>query len=332
MGTADRSRARHHDRHLVIEVVRRRQDDLVARVRHRQHRVHERLVAARGHQHAARRPHLNPVLARELRLQKVDQRGKTLDRTVSMVACRAAEPACGLDRLRRRSVRHDSLAERNGARGLGNPASDDRNDRSLNRRQPKGLAMNGVHGISIPPRHVRRPTGHRYVSKQSAVTGRQSAVAVGSRSRQSQSAVAVGSRSRQSQSVGSRSPQSAVAVSSRSRQSRRQSAVSSPVGSDNGSLIPDPDPYPYGRLTTKMPARTRRPPKICGWGDGLAKQRHGKDGGGRHLSEQPDGRDRCGQLAERVGKGQVGANVRPAQAPPPALTQAPSFGEKRPLV
>ena len=121
--------------------------------------------------------------------------------------------------------------------GLGNPASDDRNDRSLNGRQPKGLAMSGVHGHqhTAPPRSAPNRT-QICLKTVGSQGGRLSAVPVGSPSRQSQSRSAVRGRHPQSD----------------------------PGQRITRSPIPDPDPYPCGRLTTKMPARARRPPKICG--------------------------------------------------------------------
>ena len=88
----------------MIEVVRHRQDDLVAGIGDREHGVHERLVAARGHEDAALRPDRDAVLARELGLDRLDERGQPLDRPVSMVGQRC-----------RRTVRAASIASRGGS-------------------------------------------------------------------------------------------------------------------------------------------------------------------------------------------------------------------------
>ncbi len=107
----DRLGAGHHDRHLVIEVVRRRQDDLVARIGDREHRVHERLIAASGHQQPALRPHLDPVLGGQLGLERRHQRGQPFDRAVAMIVERRPEALRGRHRLRRRAIRNHPLTE-----------------------------------------------------------------------------------------------------------------------------------------------------------------------------------------------------------------------------
>ncbi len=86
------------DRHLVIEVVRHREDHLVAGIGDREHRVHEREVAAGGDDHAAAGPDADAVLARELVFERVDERRQAFDRTVAVIVERrrriGAPPRC----------------------------------------------------------------------------------------------------------------------------------------------------------------------------------------------------------------------------------------------
>ena len=147
----DRASARDDDRHLVVEVVRRRQDHLVARIGHREDGVHEREVAAGRHHHAARSADPYAVFPRELVLDGPDERGQPFDRTVPMVRQRIAKSPRRLDRFRGRPVRHDTLPQRDRAGRLGYPAADDGDDRCLDRGETGGLRVEGSarHGISI---------------------------------------------------------------------------------------------------------------------------------------------------------------------------------------
>ncbi len=73
---ADDAAAGHLDRHLVIEVERHRQDDLVARRGDRQHGVHERHVGAGGHHDPAAARDVDAVLGRQLARDRLDQRAE----------------------------------------------------------------------------------------------------------------------------------------------------------------------------------------------------------------------------------------------------------------
>ena len=97
-------RAGHHDRHLVVEVERHRQDDFVAGIGDREDRVHERHVAAGGHHDAAVGTDRDAVLARELVLERVDELRQAFDRSVAMIGGRGAERRAALERFRRRAV------------------------------------------------------------------------------------------------------------------------------------------------------------------------------------------------------------------------------------
>ena len=145
----NRLRPGHHDGHLVIEVIRHEQHDLVAGIRNRQDSVHERLVAASRHEHAARRPEREVVFARELGLDGFDERWQAFDRPVTVVSQRAAEAARGLDRLARRLVGHDALPERNRAGGFGRPPADDRYDGRLDGGEATRLLVRGVDGVLV---------------------------------------------------------------------------------------------------------------------------------------------------------------------------------------
>ena len=140
-GDRDRACARDDDRHLVVEVVRRRQDHLVARIGHREDGVHEREVAAGRHHDPARSADPYAVLPRELVLDGPDERGQPFDRTVPMVRQRLAKAPRCLDRFRRRTVRHDTLPQRDRAGSLGDPAADDGDDRCLDRGETGGLRV-----------------------------------------------------------------------------------------------------------------------------------------------------------------------------------------------
>ena len=131
VGTATALRSGHHHGHLVVEVVRHQQHDLVVWIGNREDGVHEGLVAAGGYEHAAPRPDGDVVLARELGLDRRDELRQPLDRTVAMVGQRAAELARGLDGLGRRLVGDDPLTERDRPGRLGRPAADDGDDGSL---------------------------------------------------------------------------------------------------------------------------------------------------------------------------------------------------------
>ena len=120
----------HRQRHLVVEVERHGQDDLVARVGHGQHGVQEGHVAARGHDHAAPLQR-QAVLARDLVAQDREQVRLSLDGAVPVVGQLSAERLHGLHDLGRGPVRHHPLAERDRPRVGADPLAEDGNDRGL---------------------------------------------------------------------------------------------------------------------------------------------------------------------------------------------------------
>ncbi len=144
------ARTRHHDRHLVVEVVRHEENDLVVWIGDREHRVHERLVAPSGHEYAAAGTHGDVVLARELVLERCDERRQAFNRAIAVISQLIAESTRGLDGLARRLIGNDPLPQRNRPRGFGGPASDDGDDWGLDGREaPRGL----VEAASLASRH-----------------------------------------------------------------------------------------------------------------------------------------------------------------------------------
>jgi hypothetical protein len=135
----------------VIEIERRGQDDLVAGIGHRENGGDEREVAACRHDDPARTADQDAVLPRELLLDGLDERREPFDRTVPVIGQRRSEAARRLQGFGRRPVRHDALPERDRPRRFSYPASDDRDDRCLNRGKPGRLEVKGavLHDISI---------------------------------------------------------------------------------------------------------------------------------------------------------------------------------------
>ena len=120
-----------HDGHVVVEVERHGQDDLVARIGDGQHGVQERHVAAGGHDHPAAARDVEAVLVAQLGFEPRHQAGQAFDRPVAMIGQLAAEGRERGDRLARRAVGDDALAERDRAGRLADPAGDDRDDGRL---------------------------------------------------------------------------------------------------------------------------------------------------------------------------------------------------------
>ena len=147
----DHTRASHHDRHLVVEVVRSGKDDLIAGIRYGEHGVHEGLVAAGGDEHTAPGTDGDPVLPVEFFLDRFHQGRQALNRSVAVIAQCGSEALRRLDRGGWRAVGDDALAQRNAPRRLGDPAADDRNDGRLHSGETPGLDMRrGQHALSIP--------------------------------------------------------------------------------------------------------------------------------------------------------------------------------------
>ena len=105
-----------------------------------------------------------PFSAASLRLEPVDQLGDALDALVFVVLRVGQEAGDALDRLARRAVVHDPLAQRNRAGMLANQLADDRNDRPLHGlhargngvRQCEGSALRGE-GLACPDDSVLAP-------------------------------------------------------------------------------------------------------------------------------------------------------------------------------
>ena len=110
-GDAHGAAARHLDRHLVIEVERDRQDDLVAGAGGRHHRVHERHVAAGGDHDAAAARQVDAVLGGELGRHPFTQRGQAGHRLIFMRGRRAKAGTDRIDGGGGRPVVHHPLAE-----------------------------------------------------------------------------------------------------------------------------------------------------------------------------------------------------------------------------
>jgi hypothetical protein len=134
-GDRDDAAARHLNRHLVVEVERDVQNDLVARLGDRRDRVHERHVRAGGHHHRRAAADFNRVLRAQLRGQPIDEPGRPEPSWYSCVAGARARRGPRRAPLRRPVV-HDALAERNGARRLTNQVADDLDDRRLHGVHP----------------------------------------------------------------------------------------------------------------------------------------------------------------------------------------------------
>ena len=120
----------HHHGHLVVEVIRRLQDHLVAGIGHGQHRVHEREVAAGRDDHARARQ-VEMVLRGELAGERLHQRRQALDRPVPMRGGLGQKPRHRRQRLLRRPVADHPLPQRDRPGRLTNPLTENRNDGRL---------------------------------------------------------------------------------------------------------------------------------------------------------------------------------------------------------
>jgi hypothetical protein len=110
-GHADRAAIRHDDRHLVVEIVRQVQNDLVAGIGHGQHRVDETHVGAGRHDHPLVGAEADAVLGGELSLDRLQQFGNALDGLVLVILQVGQELLDMVNGLRRRPVPGDALSE-----------------------------------------------------------------------------------------------------------------------------------------------------------------------------------------------------------------------------
>ncbi len=162
-GDAHRRAAGHLNRHLMIEVERHVQDDLVARLRDGEHGVHERHVGAGGHHDAAAAPDVDAVFLAQLDRQPFDE-GWLPASVLVLVRGRIGERgAHGVERRGRRPIMDDALAERDGAGHLPNEIADDRHDRRLHGVHA-GLNFQHLGHIDTPlftkSRRTRRSRSH----------------------------------------------------------------------------------------------------------------------------------------------------------------------------
>ena len=145
-GDGDGPAAGHLNRHLVVEVERGRQDDLVAGLGDGDRRVHERQVRARGHHQAPSDIDVDAVLGAQLVRQTLDQRRQAVSVVVVVGGRAFRRRARRIDRRPRRTVVHDALSERNRARHLPDEVADDRHDGRLDVVHAGAAA--GVHGLA----------------------------------------------------------------------------------------------------------------------------------------------------------------------------------------
>jgi hypothetical protein len=101
----------------VVEVERRGQQHVIARVCDGEHRIHEREVAAGRDDDRAARRDVDAVLVAQPVSQRIDERRQALDRAVA----------------------HHPLTERNRAGCVGDPAADDGNHRRLDGSKAEGV-------------------------------------------------------------------------------------------------------------------------------------------------------------------------------------------------
>ena len=132
-GHRDRTAAGHLNRHLMVEVERRRQDDLVTGPGDGDDGMHERHVGAGGHHDAAASGDVNAVLRAQLPRQTVDQRPQAVAVLILIDDLAFKGRAGGVDGGPGRRVVHDTLPEGDGPWHLPDDVADDRHDRRLHR-------------------------------------------------------------------------------------------------------------------------------------------------------------------------------------------------------
>ena len=145
---ANRAAPGHLDRHLVIEIERDGQDDLVARRRDRERDVHERHVGASRHHDPAAAPDIDVVFNGELLCDRRHERRDAGPIVVFVRRRLRQRVANGVERFGRRSVVHHALSERNGAGRLPNPAANHGDDGCLHPVHPRGESCR-VHGAHV---------------------------------------------------------------------------------------------------------------------------------------------------------------------------------------
>ncbi len=124
--------AEHDDRHFVIKVIWRRQNDFISRVGNRQHGVEKRHVSP-GAYHNAAAGQIRFVFARKFFGDQLQQLRNSFHGFVFMILRIGPKSPSGLERLRRRTIMHDSLPQRNRPWRRAHQIAHDRNDRCLNR-------------------------------------------------------------------------------------------------------------------------------------------------------------------------------------------------------
>ena len=123
----------------MVEIVRRGQDDLVARIRDGEQRIDEGHVAPRGHDYPGPRANSQVIFQCQLCLDGGEERGDPGDGLVFVIG-RVGEKHRDLIQCRLgRSVVHHTLAEGNRARTTPDQIGDDGNDGSLHRAQAEGF-------------------------------------------------------------------------------------------------------------------------------------------------------------------------------------------------
>ena len=139
----DRAAVKHSDGHLVVEVVRREQDDLVARVGDDSECVEECHVAAGGDDEGVGGAEVDAVFTGELFDERFPQGRNPVYEFVLVILRVGEEVRDAIDRLFRGRVMDHTLAERDRAWMLANPLADDGDDRSSGRAR---FALSGTWG------------------------------------------------------------------------------------------------------------------------------------------------------------------------------------------
>ena len=154
----------HGDRHLVVEVIRDRQNHLVPRIGDREHRVEEGLVAAGGDHEAVAvgGADRHAVFGREFLGKGVEQSGYACDALVLVIGRIGGETLDGGEGGGWWAVVHHALPKRDRARTGADEVRDDRDDRGLDGAEPAGFG----HEFECSPARERRDNRSKKESRR----------------------------------------------------------------------------------------------------------------------------------------------------------------------
>ena len=137
----------------MVEIIRRGHDDFVARIENRERDIEKRLIAAGRHHEAGamRSADAHVVFFRKFGCDALQQLRRAGGALVFVIGRRGEEPLyfryCAL----RRSIIHDTLAERYGAGMRAHQFGDHGNDRGLNGLQSAGFRHGRLESESCGP-------------------------------------------------------------------------------------------------------------------------------------------------------------------------------------